>query len=173
LLRPQWIWGAFLPAEALAAGVFWFLQRNYERREIQWQYPMCRVVLTNSSHELGNVVEMISAFCEEHEVPMAKAIQLQLAVEEICSVTIQKAFSGQEDEYIQVTLVLESPSRYVLHIRDSAPYFNPLDLRMEKARKDMESSIMDSIGVMMVRKQSSRMIYQNYQGFNTLTVVYE
>ena len=47
------------------------------------------------------------------------------------------------------------------------------DAEMEKARKDMEASIMDSIGVMMVRRQSKFIYYRNYQGFNTMTVVYE
>lgn len=173
LLRPAWIWWAFLPAEALGALLFQMLRRRAERREKGRQCPMCRAVLTNSNRELGSVVEKITAFCEEQEIPMARAVQLQLAVEEICAVTMQKAFSGRKDEYIQVTLVIEEGPRYVLHIRDSAPYFNPLDLRMEKVRKDMESSIMDSIGVMMVRKQSTMMVYRNYQGFNTMTVVYE
>jgi hypothetical protein len=94
-------------------------------------------------------------------------------VEELCAVTMQKAFTGRKDEYIQIVLVIEPGPQYVLHIRDSAPFFNPLDLRMEKAQKDMEESIMDSIGVMMVRRQSKSIDYRNYQGFNTMTVVYE
>ena len=173
LLWPESIWWAFLPAEALAAGIFLLLQRRVERQGRRQTLPVFRAALTNSSHELGDVVNQVAEFCEAQGIPPAKAVQLQLGVEELCAVTMQKAFSGQKDEYIQVTLVVEPGPRYVLHIRDSAPFFNPLDLKMEKARKDMESSIMDSIGVMMVRRQSRHMEYRNYQGFNTLTVIYE
>ena len=173
LVWPEGIWWTFPLAEILAAAIFELLVRRTRRMESRRQYPMWRAVLRNSQQELGSVVEEVEKFCEEQEIPPAKAMQLQLAVEELCAVTMQKAFSGRKNEYIQVTLVVDPGHQYVLHIRDSAPYFNPLDLKMEKARKDMEASIMDSIGVMMVRKKSQRMDYRHYQGFNTLTVVYQ
>ncbi len=173
LIRPEGVWWAYPLAGLCATGLFALLERRTRWLGKEWQYPMCRAVLTNSNRELSGVMDIITDFCEKQEIPMGKAVQLQLAVEELCSVTMQQAFSGKKDEYIQITLVQEPGPRYVLHIRDSAPYFNPLDLRMDKARKDMESSIMDSIGVMMVRKKSKKMVYRNFQGFNTITVIYE
>ena len=83
-----------------------------------------------------------------------------------------QAFSGKPGEYIRVTLAQEKGPRYVLHIRNSAPYFNPLDMRMEKARDDMTSEVMDSIGVMMVQKKAKSLSYRNYQGYNVMTVEY-
>ena len=69
-------------------------------------------------------------------------------------------------------LAVEEGPRYLLHIRNSAPYFNPLDMKMERVRKDMESEIMDSIGVMMIREKASSISFRNYQGYNVVTVEY-
>ena len=103
---------------------------------------------------------------------MKTSMKLQLAVEELCAVTMEQAFSGKNDEYIRVTLAVEAGPRYILHIRNSAPYFNPLDMRMEKAQANMTAEVMDSIGVMMVQKKAKSLKYRNYQGYNVMTVEY-
>ena len=45
-------------------------------------------------------------------------------------------------------------------------------MKMERVRKDMESEIMDSIGVMMIREKASSISFRNYQGYNVVTVEY-
>ncbi len=172
LTAPERIWWAFPLSAAAAAAAYQLILRRAEKELSGTQYPACRRVMTNSSRELGEALEGIAAFCEAREIPPGKAAQIRLAVEELCAVTLQQAFRGEKNEFIQITLVIEPGPEYALHIRDSAPFFNPLDLRMEKARKDMEAEIMDSIGVMLVKKQSRKMTYRRYQGFNTLTVIY-
>ena len=84
---------------------------------------------------------------------------------------MEKAFSGKPDEYIQLTLAREENGDHVIHIRNSAPYFNPLDLRMGKVQKDETEDLMDSVGVMMVRQKVKSLHYRNYEGFNMMTVV--
>ena len=58
-----------------------------------------------------------------------------------------------------------------MHIRNSAPYFNPLDMRMGKMSKDMQEDLLASLGVMLVRRQAKDFHYRNYQGFNVMTLV--
>ena len=128
--------------------------------------------MTNDNRELGTVLEAVAKFCEEQEIPPGTAVQLQLAVEELCAVTMTHAFSGKPEEYIRVTLAKERGPRYMLHIRNSASYFNPLDMKMEKARDGMTAEVMDSIGVMMVKKKAKNLWYRNYQGYNVMTVEY-
>ena len=108
-----------------------------------------------------------------HELFHQLSVQLQLAVEELCAVTMEQAFSGKPGEYIRINLAVDSGPKYVLHIRNSAPFFNPLDMKMEKAREDMKAELMDSIGVMMVRKMARSLSYRNYQGYNVLTAEFE
>ncbi|MBP5726905.1 MAG: ATP-binding protein, partial [Clostridia bacterium] len=158
---------------ALSLLIFRLFLRTRKMKDAFKNVRACRIVMTNNNRELATALAQVEEFCDENRIPPGKAAQIQLGVEELCAVTMQKAFTGRKDEYIQIVLVIEPGPQYVLHIRDSAPFFNPLDLRMEKAQKDMEASIMDSIGVMMVRRQSKFIYYRNYQGFNTMTVVYE
>ena len=147
--------------------------RDFRRKKTAGRgVPVMSMTMTNDNRELGIVMEAVEKFCGENEVPAGTAMQLQLAVEELCAVTIAQAFSGKPEEYIRVTLAKERDSRYVLHIRNSAPYFNPLDMKMEKARTDMTAEVMDSIGVMMVQKKAKNLSYRNYQGYNVMTVEY-
>ena len=85
-------------------------------------------------------------------------------------VTQEKAFTGKPDEYICLTLAKEQNGDYVLHIRDSAPYFNPLDMRMGRLNAQSQEELLDSVGVMLVRKRAKDFHYRNYQGFNVMTV---
>ena len=133
---------------------------------------MTALILGSRGRQFAAGRGFVEKFCGENEVPAGTAMQLQLAVEELCAVTIAQAFSGKPEEYIRVTLAKERDSRYVLHIRNSAPYFNPLDMKMEKARTDMTAEVMDSIGVMMVQKKAKNLSYRNYQGYNVMTVEY-
>ncbi len=94
----------------------------------------------------------------------------RLAAEGLCMVTIEQAFTGKADEYIQLTLAREVDGGYILHIRNSAPFFNPLDLKMARMSRDAEEELMDSIGVMMVKEKVKSLRFRHYQGFNLMTV---
>ncbi len=172
IFLPSGFWWVFLITEVLSLAVL-LPVRDYRRKKTAGRgVPVMSMTMTNDNRELGIVMEAVEKFCGENEVPAGTAMQLQLAVEELCAVTIAQAFSGKPEEYIRVTLAKERDSRYVLHIRNSAPYFNPLDMKMEKARTDMTAEVMDSIGVMMVQKKAKNLSYRNYQGYNVMTVEY-
>ena len=126
--------------------------------------------MDQDNRELGKVLEGVAAFCEREEIPMKQAMLIELAVEELCAVTQEKAFTGKPDEYICLTLAREENGDYVLHIRDSAPYFNPLDMRMGRLNAQSQEELLDSVGVMLVRKRAKDFHYRNYQGFNVMTV---
>ena len=172
LYYPAGFWWLFPAAEALSLLVLAPVLITGQKKAIRREVPVISRTITNDNRELGSIVEAVEQFCEENEVPRGTSFQLQLAVEELCAVTIDQAFSGKPGEYIRVTLVAEAEDHYVLHIRNSAPYFNPLDMQMEKARTDMNAEVMDSIGVMMVQKKAKSLHYRNYQGYNVMTVEY-
>ena len=172
LFWPEGFWWLFLAAEGLTLAVMVPLQRYRRKKEKGGRIPVLTCTMTNDNRELGAILEEVEAFCADDEVPPGTGMQMQLAVEELCAVTMAQAFSGKDGEYIRITLAAEPGPKYVLHIRNSAPYFNPLDMKMEQARKDMTSEVMDSIGVMMVRKKAKSLSFRNYQGYNVLTVEY-
>jgi len=131
---------------------------------------VCSTSMTNQNRELNQVLTMVTEFCEKQQIPVRKAVHIQSSVEELCLVTMAQAFTGKPGEYIRLTLVEKSKDDYRLYIRNSAPFFNPLDMKMAKLQKDSETELLDSIGVMMVRKNSRSLYYRYFLGFNVLTV---
>ena len=171
LWLPKDFWWLFVIAEGVTMLVLATVVRGRILKKEDVQVPVFTATMDNQNHELSRVLDEVVAFCEEQEIPMKQAILIQLAVEELSVVTMDQAFSGKPDEYIQLTLAKEENDDYVLHIRNSAPYFNPLDLRMGKIQRDETEDLMDSVGVMMVRQKVKALHYRNYEGFNMMTVV--
>ena len=171
LWLPKEFWLLFLVAEILTIAALAFVVKPRELKNKNVEVPVVSATMDNQNHELSRVLDEVVAFCEEQEIPMKQAILIQLAVEELSVVTMEKAFSGKPDEYIQLTLAREENGDHVIHIRNSAPYFNPLDLRMGKIQRDETEDLMDSVGVMMVRQKVKSLHYRNYEGFNMMTVV--
>ena len=131
---------------------------------------VCSTSMTNQNCELSQVLATISEFCEKQQIPARKAAHIYSSIEELCLVTTAQAFTGKPDEYIQITLVEKSVGDYRLYIRNSAPLFNPLDMKMARLQKDSDAELLDSIGVMMVRQNSRSMHHRYFFGFNVLTV---
>ncbi len=127
-------------------------------------------MMDQDNHELARVLSDLERFCERQDIPAKQAMLLQLTVEELCAVTIAKAFTGRPDEYIQLTVAREEDGDYVLHIRNSAPYFNPLTMRMDRLGAGEEDDIMESMGVMLVKSRAKELHYRIFQGFNVMTV---
>ena len=172
LWLPREFWWLFLIAESLTMVMMLTAVRGRLMKEDRSEnVTVFTATMDNQNHELPKVLDDVVEFCETQEIPMKQAILIQLAVEELSVVTMEKAFSGKPDEYIQLTLAKEENEDYVLHIRNSAPYFNPLDLRMGRIQRDETEDLMDSVGVMMVRQKVKDLHYRNYEGFNMMTVV--
>lgn len=163
-----WLFPACEAASLLLLGMVTHFRRKIVRDA---DIPVFSAVMDNGDHELQRVMEGIERFCEEQEFPMKKAMQLQLAAEELCLVTLEKAFTGKPEEYIQVTLCEEKNGDFSLRIRNSAPYFNPLDMKMGRLQQDAKEEFLDSIGVMMVKKQAKALYYRNYEGFNVVLAI--
>ena len=44
--------------------------------------------------------------------------------------------------------------------------------QLKRSTEEMSAELMDSIGVMMVRRQAKDFSFRNYQGYNVITVEY-
>ena len=170
LFFPFEVWWLFVISEVgsllVLSAVSW-----RSARTVKDDTPVFHASLDPEHRELDGILQGVTAFCEEQEIPERQKALIELAVEELCLVTQEQAFTGRPDEYIRLTVAKENNGDYILHIRDSAPYFNPLDMRMGKIRAGEKEDLLDSLGVMMVRKQAKDFHYRNYQGFNVMTLV--
>ena len=133
--------------------------------------PVFSAVMDNGNHELPLLLGELEAFCEAQEIPMKKAVQIQLAAEELCLVTMEKAFTGKANEYIQVTMYQDHNDDYILRIRNSAPYFNPFLMKTGRLQQDVKEEFLESMGVMLVKKQAKSIFFRNYEGFNVILVI--
>ena len=61
---------------------------------------------------------------------------------------------------LQLTLV-DTKEEYILHIRDNARKFNPLEVNDDDEH---------GIGLRIVKKQAKEYYYRQFVGFNTLTM---
>lgn len=169
LFYPTLFWWLFPACEGLCF-LSALLLRRFLVGKKQDTLPTFSAFMDNNNSELGKVLSDLDIFFETQEIPPKKAMQLQLAVEELCLVTMEQAFTGKPDEYIQITLAQEENGGYTLCIRNSAPRFNPFTMEMGRVRRENEEKLMASIGVLLVKKQSKALYYRNYEGFNVLMV---
>lgn len=109
-------------------------------------------------------------FCEKWEASPQQQYYVILTVEEICQAIINNGFTNLKDNYIEITLIANEDGSFELHIRDNATKFNPFDMKTFKIDKNLDNDL-DSIGILMIKKNVKQMFYRRYQGFNTLTVL--
>ena len=170
LFAPASFWWLF-PANEIAS-LLTLAAVNYIRpKRKEDGLPTFIATMDNTNRELSMVLSDLNAFCKAQEIPAKKAMQIQLAVEELCLVTMEQAFTGEKNEYIQITLSLDPSGDCTLCIRNSAPRFNPFLMEMGRIKGPEEEKLMDSVGVLLVKNQSKSMYYRNYEGFNVLMVV--
>ena len=170
LFFPARFWWVFPITEYLTLLISSVGQMLYGRRRQESQVQVFTESMDNENRDLSRVMEKLTEFCDKNEMDPRLAVRLQLSVEELCLVTFEKAFTGKKEEYIQLTVVLKDED-CIVHIRNSAPVFNPLEMRMGKVHRGMEEDLLDSMGVMMVRKKAKDLQYRHYEGCNMLTVI--
>lgn len=87
---------------------------------------------------------------------MKQAYFITLAIDEICRLIAENTGNLM----LQLTLV-ETKEEYILHIRDNARKFNPLEVNDDDEH---------GMGLKIVKKQAKEYYYRQFVGFNTLTM---
>lgn len=126
-----------------------------------------------SIDKMGELLQKTEEFCEKQEANIKQTNMVVMFIEETCEAIIHNAFKGNDDEYIQITLVSQNDGIFVLHVRDSAVLFNPFDMKTQKlAGESDDDSFMNSIGILMMKNKAKTFCYRRYQGFNMLTITF-
>ena len=111
------------------------------------------------AENISVVIEEMQAFLEELDVSAKKAYFVALAVDETCQLIAENG-SGLK---MQLTLIAEE-NEFILHIRDNATRFNPMDVSDEDEH---------GMGLRIVKNQARDFFYREFLGFNTLTITFE
>ncbi len=173
LFGVKMFWVAFPIIEAISL-LIWLLVvklRSLKKGKAQVEETYTKTI-RNKNEELGTLLADIEAFCEERGANFKQIYYVNLIVEEICGAIMQNGFKNKKDGYIQLTLVAAENQSFELYLRDNADMFDPFSLNGGKVALDdgQDSSNMDALGIMLVKKNAKDFFYRNYQGFNTLTV---
>lgn len=171
LMDMEHFWLVFPLTETLSLGMTVLLVKGRGKGRVLVDVPVLSAALDNDNQGLADLLDSAENFCKANGAGAYQASLARMALEELCLVIIDKAFTGDEREYIQVTLIAEKDGRFTLHIRSRAERFNPFDMRMGKIRQGDEEDFLDSVGVMVIKKRAEKFYYRRNSIFNVLTVV--
>lgn len=163
-------WLLFPITEIGSLVIFLLLSSNgrYRTQELDKERIFQKTIYSTYT-DVMDVCYAMEAFCEKWEADMKQQNIVTMAIEEIGMTILQHGFGGKKDGYIQITVIVEENGDFELHMRDNATTFDPFSLQTKKATKD-EDFDMDSMGVLIIKKQAKEFSYRRYQGFNSLVI---
>ena len=167
----EWFWLIFPITEIVSLAAAFIMIRVLRKGNVLSKVPLVSYTLENNNHEIEGLLRAAERFCEENGASVKQANLLQMAVEELCMATINKAFTGDPREYIQVTLIAGEDHKFTLHIRNRAERFDPFDMKMGRITHEEEEGFLDSMGVLVIKKKADKFYYRRSEIFNVITVV--
>lgn len=124
--------------------------------------------LYSGTAKLGQVEQEVNQYMDGLDASPTQSYFATIAVEEICGVIMNNAFS-QKDGYIQLTIVPNEDGSVSLHLRDNAREFNPFGMDTKSISLENGTGL-DAIGVKVIKSKAKEFFYRRYAGFNTLVV---
>lgn len=126
------------------------------------------ISVTPDKDSIQTVTEFIEKTAEEWEVPMKVASKMQIAADEIYSNIVY--YSGAKNAVITVTASEEKLS--LLFEDDGTPY-DPTTAKDPDVTLSAEERDIGGLGIFMVKKMAADIHYENANGKNMLTVVFD
>ena len=166
----EWFWWTY-PCTEAATLLVMVIHNQYKG---SWTYldeddsRVYSAFLDSRTADLGAVEQEVSSYMERMEASPTQAYFATIAVEEVCGVILNRAFSVA-DGYIQLTIVPHEDGTVTLHVRDNAREFNPFEMNTDDISLE-EGTGLDAIGVKMIKSKAKEFFYRRYAGFNTLVV---
>lgn len=120
--------------------------------------------------ELGCVVEFVEMQMEEAGVPMAAAMQISLAVEEIFINIASYAYDGRAGEAVIRVCTDAKEKQIQICFEDSGKPYNPLEREDPDITLSAEQRGIGGLGIYMVKKSMNKVSYEYKDGKNCLTI---
>ncbi len=154
-------WYAYVISEILVligtVGVIFFRKVVYKKQIIHFDDgAVFAETFVGSCEKISDTCERLQEFLEQIGASVKQAYFVALTVDEICRLIAENT----GDLMLQLTLV-DTKEEYILHIRDNARKFNPLEVNDDDEH---------GIGLRIVKKQAKEYYYRQFVGFNTLTM---
>jgi len=120
---------------------------------------------------LPEVSEFLEEKLDEFGCPMKVAMQLQIAVEEIF-VNIAHYAYPENDGDAEIDIVFNEEEKMVsIEFSDKGIEFNPLEKPDPDITLSAEDRKIGGLGIYMVKKSMTEVLYENKDGKNILTIL--
>ncbi len=128
------------------------------------------ITLTNEISELAKMTEWVEGLCERHEVPMAMAMQITLALEEVATNVISYAFPNRKGAEFTMDFDIDDEGMVTWRIIDGGRPFDPTAKEDADLTLSAEERPIGGLGIFLVKEIMDEVCYNRENGFNILTM---
>ena len=134
--------------------------------------PSLSLVVRNDSAELERVAKAIDDFADRHGFPQQDRFQVQLCIEEILSYIVEHGYDDAGTHRIEVHLEMNDGGRSLaIRIVDDGRELEPGSFMFQPgADTIMEESVVDGLGLHLVRTYVDDLRYRHEDGRNHLSL---
>ncbi len=161
-------WLLFPAVEAVSLGLW--ATRFFTAGGRDGEFDGARVytcTVEQGTRDMAAVTAEAEAFCKRWDASPRQTYFVTMTIEELCLVILRDG--GGDNVCIEITLVAGETGEFILHIRDTARYFDPFALDTGRASRDGGFD-MDAMGVRVIKSKANEFFYRRYGGFNSLVV---
>ncbi len=123
------------------------------------------------TENIGQVTDFVNSILETVECPMKRQVQIDIAIDELFGNIAHYAYGdGTGDVTVQVKA---GPSSASITFIDGGIPYNPLEKEDPDVTLSAEERKIGGLGIFMVKKMASDIIYEYKDSRNILTVVFD
>jgi sigma-B regulation protein RsbU (phosphoserine phosphatase) len=128
-----------------------------------------QIKLNNKVSELERFNQILTEFCQRHDLTSKVIHDLNLALEEILTNIISYGYTDNRDHEIRVSLSVQ-PGEVKAEVEDDGRPFNPLEVPEPNTAKPLEERTIGGLGIHLVRKLTDGLEYQRQEEKNRLVM---
>lgn len=120
---------------------------------------------------LGDVVEFLGNGAREANLPLDRVEELNLVIEELFMNVCSHAYEKTERGMVTVSYSIPACGKLNVEFADRGVEFNPLETAAPDIRLGLEHRPVGGLGILLVKKLASSLIYRREGDWNRLTFV--
>ena len=126
--------------------------------------------LVNDLRQIAGVAAKIDDFCASREISPQAAYAVNLAIEELLSITIENGYQDDDPHRIEVILRQEGDTLAVIIVDDADP-FDPARTTADSATPSLEQSPDAGLGLLLVNQMMDEVTHQRHADCNVTTLL--
>ena len=130
---------------------------------------MLELSLINDLRELPRVAAEIDAFCTDRDLGTQLSYAIDLAVDEILTSSIAKAYDDEDVHPIEVAVYLDDSEIMVLIVNDGVE-LPVTQLTGDGDRSILDEKRLDDLGLFLVHQVMDTVSYERQQGCNVVVM---